>query len=209
MYPIPLIVARLCLMFAMAGALSSCVTFSNSLVESPIPVDARLVGYWQVISKPGKGNLLIEAGDASTVTAFAIEDAACMKVERFSATRTEIAGHDFLDASTVEQDGKLVELGPVGYEFRDSSHLSLFLPDSKSFEQALTAGELSGETTSRHSLFGGQLKQPTEYPFVIIHSSTADLRRWISLHPAAMRVAFLEFERAEPSQAPQCANDRK
>lgn len=208
MTPFPSGVTRSCLMSILAAALSSCVNFLNGLVENPMPVDGRLLGYWQVTGRAGRGTtLLIEPRGSSTITAIALEDAACTKVERYSATRTEIAGHDFLDTTGV--DGKMVLLGPIEYEFRDSDHLSLFFPDPESFGRAVLAGELSGRVSKERAPADGQLKKKTEYTLVSIDSSTADLRRWISLHPAAMHAPFAELERRKLSLVPRCASDRK
>jgi hypothetical protein len=190
-------------MVALAAALSSCVSFSNGLVENPMPVDGRLIGYWEIVSTTEKGTLLIEADGPSAISVVTFDDAACTKIDRYSATRTEIAGHEFLDITEVMQDGKPVGLGPVGYEFPDSNRLSVFFPDPKIFEQAVATGALSGTVSKDKDLNG------KEYTLVKIEASTADLRQWIAVHLAAMHASFAQFERRELSLVPQCRNDIK
>ncbi len=197
------------LMFAVAAALSSCVRFSNALVEDPLPVDGQLIGYWAIVGSGGKGTLLVETDGPSAITAIAFDDPACSKVERYSAIRTEIAGHDFLDTSEAGQDGKLVRLSPVGYEFPDSNHLSLFLPDPKMFEQAVNGGDLSGAVSKERAPADGKSKNGTEFTLVQIDASTADVRRWISMHPDAIHAPFAQFERRDISLAPQCSTEPK
>jgi hypothetical protein len=192
-----------CALLALSIALNSCVSFSNGVVDNPMPNDMRLIGYWELLDSKLKGTVLIEENTPGAINIIDFEDANCSKIERYGAVRTEIAGQNLLDITGVRPSGEPVKLSWISYDFPDPNRLAFSLPDSQLFEDAVASGALAGKITKSKNFEG------KEYSNVEINASTAELRQWVANHPTAMHTRFLALERRDLQQVPQCWKDAK
>jgi hypothetical protein len=161
-----------------------------------------LIGYWEFTGQKPDVFLAISAASPTSLTIAAFEPSDCAQARHYSAVRTRIEERDFLDLWEIDETHAPGALGPISYEFPEEARLVFFLPDNNAFVRAVEAKELAGTITKPFQ---------SEHPPVIpveasaqVRASTAELRRWIAAHPAAMHGKPLDFIRRDPASAPHC-----
>ena len=189
--------------------LAGCLSFEHGVVDRALPNDVRLVGVWGAGNDPSIA-VIVETGPTTLrIDFFDRRKCVWSPREYIMATRTDIAGQNYLELtlrSSEEAEKALV--GPfMAYRFDDHGRLTFAYPDADAFRRAVESGALPGTVEDPKDAQGHPVFR--EHGAEIhVTASTAQLRAWLARHPEAMQGNDDRFSRLDAAPATLCGWSR-